>query len=903
MLHLFPPSSLDNSILTSVLLGVMVVWFFQETLGWNFTGLVVPGYLGSILVIQPSTGLVILAEAIVTWLVFTALSDRIPRWWPWSPLFGRDRFFGILLVSVAVRIVLEGGGFSWIQHTFGIAVDTELHSMSLVVVPLAANALWRTGFLAALTRIGVPVVLTWALLELVLLRATNLSLSSFELTYEDLALDFVSSPRAYILLLTGAWLGSSANLRWGWDYGGIIVPGLLSVCWLEPITLLATLGEAAVIALLVRWLLHVPVLRSANLTGGRPLVLAFLVGYATKFLLGWSFAEMWPGLEVRALFGFGYLLPTMIALRVLRAGNDPFRPIVPAVVTSLAGFGFGSAIGYAFAVLLPARGPALAPAPPVERADVALAVLGWADRGPVPAVGKLLRTPGADGLVGGGDGFGALWIRPAGRELAISGQVGAAGMPAALRTFADAMDARVVLLCAERGDACDAARSSLARRMPVLLVEAADHTALRVAGRLPEAIRTAALSELIGPVPIESGEGPTVLLLSTGARFEAAARATGRTPGPLDADRLGAPLLPAAAPDEVTVRVMVEEVFGSWMEWVAREPWAEDALRVAAGTASQLGMGITATGDRSALVGPGFRVIVDRGGAGIVLSVTQEASGERTLGVGRAFASALQASALIEDAPPSLVGRDTQRADRPAHAALIGVLEALGPKARVVTLKMTPESRDTGADLVFSLGRPMWGADDAGSDLPAVASALGVTWAPLDGSYARAWCQDPDNLAREVAMVASGDDRAHVTLFAGPVARSRLGGGDRARGLVTSGALGIATRDLGEEVARRSPSPPGPEWDAVRTVAHAVTTTGELRELRALQRTARGPVVAVRDPVLGTRWLSVRACPGPECDELLTPLAGPCAACSPLPHVTGTLALGSADLVLRRATP
>lgn len=901
LLHLFPPSSLDNSILTSVLVGVMVVWFFQETLGWNFTGLVVPGYLGSILVIQPSTGLVILAESIVTWLVFTALSDRIPRWWPWSPLFGRDRFFGILLVSVAVRIVLEGGGFTWIQQTFDVAVDTELHSMSLVVVPLAANALWRTGFTAALTRIGVPVVLTWGLLELLFLRVTNLSLSSFELTYEDLALDFVSSPRAYILLLTGAWLGSAANLRWGWDYGGIIVPGLLSVCWLEPTTVLATVGEAAVIALFVRWLLRLPVLKTANLTGGRPLVLAFLVGYATKFLLGWTFAGLWPGLEVRSLFGFGYLLPTMIALRVLRAGDDPFRPIVPAVVTSIAGFGIGSAIGYAFAVVLPARGALIEPTRPEERADVALAVHGWANSGPVPDVRALLDAPESEGLVGGGNGFGALWLRSEGRDLAVSARVGAPGMPAALAAFADATAARVVLLCGEDGPACDAARSDLARRMPLLLVEAADRTELRVDGRLPDPIRTVDLSAVVGPVPIEHGEGATTLRLSAGARLQAAARATGRITDPLDADALDAPLVPAGAPDAVDVRVIVEEVVGTWVEWLKREPWAEHGLRAATGIADELGLDLTASGDRSVLSGSGFRVILDRSGNGDVVVVSQPATGERTIGVGRALGVALGASAIVEDAPPTLEAVATRRADRPAHAALIGLLEALGPASRVTTVKSTPESRDAGADLVFSLGRPMWSQQDAGPDLPAIAEAVGVSWGTFDGSFGRAWCQDPDNLARQVAMMSAGDADAHITVFAGPGARGRLAGGnDAANVLLSSRSLPVETRDLVAALARSDVALPGPDWSAVRSAAHVATRTGGLRELAALKRVARGPVVAVRDPVLGLRWLSIRACAAADCAELLTPLAGPCPTCAPAATDRSALALGASDLVLTR---
>jgi hypothetical protein len=192
---------------------------------------------------------------------------------------------------------------------------------------------------------------------------------------------------------------------------------------------------------------------------------------------------------------------------------------------------------------------------------------------------------------------------------------------------------------------------------------------------------------------------------------------------------------------------------------------------------------------------------------------------------------------------------------------LIGLLETLGPTARVTTVRSTPESRDAGADLVFSLGRPMWSPEQVGDDLPILADAVGVTWAPLDGSFARAWAQDPDNLAREVALVSSGHSDAHVTVFAGPGARSRLAEShDVARGLLSSPSLEVETRDLFAELTTTTVSEPDSAWNAVRVAAHLATRTGGLRELAALERTARGPVVAVRDPVLGTRWLSVRAC-------------------------------------------
>ncbi len=375
MIELFPTSVLDTSILTAVLVGLLLVWFFQEWLGWGFTGLVVPGYLASVIVIQPLTGAVMIAEGVATWALLVALSDAIPRWWPWSPLFGRDRFFLTLLSSVAVRLAMEGVAFPWMAENLHLRVAAELHSMGLVVVPLLAYAIWRNGPVRAVPRLGLPLLLTWALLEWLLLRWTNLSLGSFELTYEDLALDFVSSPRAYILLLFGAWLGSIANLRWGWDFGGIIVPGLLALCWLQPERLVATIGEALVIALVLRLALRLPSLREMNLAGGRLLVLAMLLAYLLKFALGHLLGAGWPGLRLRQLFGFGYLLPALIALRMVLSG-DPFRTIVPATLTSLGGFLTGSSLAWLLAVLWPVSPPPSPEEAPALAADSAL-VAAW----------------------------------------------------------------------------------------------------------------------------------------------------------------------------------------------------------------------------------------------------------------------------------------------------------------------------------------------------------------------------------------------------------------------------------------------------------------------------------------------------------------------------------------------
>ena len=51
VLHLLPARGLDQSILLPVLVGMMVMLALTETYGWGFVGVVVPGYLASVLAI------------------------------------------------------------------------------------------------------------------------------------------------------------------------------------------------------------------------------------------------------------------------------------------------------------------------------------------------------------------------------------------------------------------------------------------------------------------------------------------------------------------------------------------------------------------------------------------------------------------------------------------------------------------------------------------------------------------------------------------------------------------------------------------------------------------------------------------------------------------------------------
>src|SRR5207237_10791545 len=108
---------------------------------------------------------------------------------------------GVWLIDAALAVVGHWGGTS-------LAGDHDVSSIGLVLVPLLANMAWKLSLRRATVQIGVTVLITWFVVVHVLLRFTNLSYSSLELTYENVALDFLGSPKAYIILLTTAFLAA-----------------------------------------------------------------------------------------------------------------------------------------------------------------------------------------------------------------------------------------------------------------------------------------------------------------------------------------------------------------------------------------------------------------------------------------------------------------------------------------------------------------------------------------------------------------------------------------------------------------------------------------------------------------------------------------------------------------------
>ena len=362
VLNLFPPRGLDQSILVAVLVGVFVLLILTETLGWVWAGLVVPGYLASVFVIQPSSGMAICIEATITFVICRVASDLFSKTGGWSPFFGRERFFLIVLVSVFVRQACElyvlADLAHWLEHVVDIPLGHyQFSSIGLVLVPLLANMAWKLTLPRAVYQISITVVITWAFVALVLLRYTNLSYASLEISYEDVALDFLGSPKAYIILLTSAFVAARLNLSYGWDYNGILVPSLMALTWFDPAMAVHTMVEAAILVVATKAALASPLLRRRNLEGPRKLALVFSLGFVLKLVTGWVLATWWPLVRLTDLFGFGYVLTSLMAVKMITL-NKTGRVLLPTLAVSLVGFVLGSGIGYGLEQIAPRVSPA-----------------------------------------------------------------------------------------------------------------------------------------------------------------------------------------------------------------------------------------------------------------------------------------------------------------------------------------------------------------------------------------------------------------------------------------------------------------------------------------------------------------------------------------------------------------
>lgn len=366
VLPLFPAQALDSSVITTVWVGLCVITVLNLRFGTTMAGLVVPGYLVPLLLIKPASAFVIWGESIVTYLLARLLADVLMRRTGSSAMFGRDRFFALLLVSVFVRTVSDG----WLLPALGQWLTAQgylfdyhnnLYSFGLVIIALTANQMWNAGMARGAGTFVLYVGLTYVIVRGVLIPFTNFDVASLGFLYEGIASDILASPKAYLILLTTAFIASRMNLHYGWEFSGILIPALLALQWFQPTKLLISLFEAALIFGLGRAALQLPVFRRMNMEGSRLLLLFFTVGYLYKLALGYVLTWAAPSVKASDYFAFGYLLSTLIAVK-MHQKQISWQITRTTVQTSLMGLVAASAVGYLLATAWPGgRGAAAAP--------------------------------------------------------------------------------------------------------------------------------------------------------------------------------------------------------------------------------------------------------------------------------------------------------------------------------------------------------------------------------------------------------------------------------------------------------------------------------------------------------------------------------------------------------------
>lgn len=341
-LQLFPGSGFETSIMTIVLLGVLIRWLYTETMGYTFAGLVVPGYLASVLIIAPVSGVVICIESVLTYLVVWLIVEYFGKKTLWSPGFGRDRFFVFALVSLFIRLFgeLAVWPYLWeLASQVGPLPEQPpmgLNSLGLVLVPLAANMFWKIGVKRGALQVGVPTLLVWAIASQVLLPWTNLRFAEFQIHYEAAAIDILVSPKTYVIMLVSASLAARANIKFGWDFGGILIPALIAISFFDPTKVVLSLLEALVLAGTAWLLMNKSPLQRYNLEGPRKLVLVFTTAYILKYVIAWFFTLYAPYIKVTDFFSFGYLLSSLLAIKILQRGAP--QVLMPIAAVSVAGF-------------------------------------------------------------------------------------------------------------------------------------------------------------------------------------------------------------------------------------------------------------------------------------------------------------------------------------------------------------------------------------------------------------------------------------------------------------------------------------------------------------------------------------------------------------------------------------
>jgi len=356
ILNIFPEGSLASSVTTTVFIGVIVSVFFNLRFGWVLSGLVVPGYLVPLLIVKPWAAFVIFIESVVTYFLVWALSEYISGPLRLTNLFGRDRFFAFLIFSMFVRILFDVFLLPYIgeflNNKFYINFDyrNNLHSFGLIIVALMANQYWKPGFFRGVMPQFITIGTTYIVVKYLLMGYTNFSISNLSYIYEDIATSILASPKSYIILITTSFIASRMNLQYGWEYSGILIPSLLALLWYNPLKIAATMVESLIILQIGKLALRLPLFKGITIEKGRKILLFFTISFLYKYLISYLIIYLMPGEKISDYYGFGYLLPTLVAIKM--HDKDITIKVTRSVVqTSFVAMIIASIIGFSLTFL------------------------------------------------------------------------------------------------------------------------------------------------------------------------------------------------------------------------------------------------------------------------------------------------------------------------------------------------------------------------------------------------------------------------------------------------------------------------------------------------------------------------------------------------------------------------
>lgn len=358
MIELFPERVLDGSIHTAILVGILVLWMMTETLGYVFAGFVVTGYLAAIGIVQPMSLVAICLEAVLTYGLVLAVGVGPGKIGLWSRVFGRERFLLFILASLPVRLVVEGLAAPSFEMALRPLFDdpvwrgSSFFGIGIVLVPLLANTFWKPGLARGGMQVLLGTAITMFVMKGILIPFTNFQFSGFEMLFERVAVDFLASPKAYMLLVTTAFVAAHNNVRFGWDFGGVLVPALLAIVALTPVKLVTTVGEIIVLVLLYRGMVKLPFVRDLNLEGPRRIVSMYVLSYALHWGVAVAALRFAPDTSVTDFYGFGYLLTSLVALRCYQKRNTA-RVLSSLLITVFQGLALALLMSIALAWLMP----------------------------------------------------------------------------------------------------------------------------------------------------------------------------------------------------------------------------------------------------------------------------------------------------------------------------------------------------------------------------------------------------------------------------------------------------------------------------------------------------------------------------------------------------------------------